>query len=99
MRALLAGVVVAGVGLGLLTACHEEERPICKFQVASFVESILTEDKGQVIGIYRRHCEYRVRFPAAQVFTDSRVLSDDGAISAKPLALVHMREFELRSAE
>ncbi len=64
------------------------------------VRSVITGAKGQIVEQWSHHapsnCTYKVRFPSLQFFTDSRILSDDGPITAAPLTTIWMKEFEIK---
>ena len=86
-----------------LSACEPARRTPCQFEEGSVVESVLSGSRGQIrrrVQYYSgRNCEYEVRFPSNQLFTDSRVLSSDGPITAAPLTTIWMKEFEIRAAQ
>ncbi len=82
-----------------ISACEPQQRTVCRFEEGSMVKSVVTGAKGQVRYVSQyfvpRKCEYQVRFPSNQFFTDSRVLSNDGPITAAPLTTIWMKEFEI----
>lgn len=81
----------------LLSGC--EQRVPCLFEEGSMVRSVVTGAKGQIVrrwSHYSENCTYKVRFPSNQFFTDSRILSDDGPITAAPLTTIWMKEFEIK---
>lgn len=86
----------------LLSSCGE--LIACKHRTGQFVESVLSGARGQItrgLSHVREgyQCQYEVRFPVNQEFTDARILEADGPITAQPFGLVWMWEFELRNAK
>lgn len=85
-----------------LIGCGQHEHP-GKFKQGDMVEFVLNGQRAQIIFVsYCERpikCSYDVRLESPQVFTDTRILSSDGPLHAKPLArLDYVREYELRPA-
>lgn len=74
----------------------------CEFKNAQLVESVVSGQIGQVIGVRGTYkpessCTYDVRFSATQDTTSTNLLSNDGPVQSKPLAVIKfMRPYELR---
>jgi len=81
----------------VFSSCYGD-RPEPKFSRGELVVAIVSNDTGMVVREYwwRSGWEYEVRFSGKQSYTDTHILSSDGVIGTYPLALVEMREFELR---
>ena len=87
------------MGLFTVACLPEPNYEVCKFSPGNMVRSILSKEVGQVIGVRkggRNWCYYHVRFLGNQEVTNSKVLSNDGAIVVSPLRVVpYMRPYEL----
>ena len=97
-------VFLAGVFCVFLLACEPgfDSRAECKFTPGEMVRSVVSQQVGQVISNTRHQnmCYMDVRFQGHQAYTDSRILTEDGAISVLPLAAVtYMRPYELERVE
>ena len=92
------------LGLSVMACLPKTSYDNCELQIAQMVRSIVSEQVGQII---RRNaaykdgiCTYDVRFSANQDRTDTHLLSNDGPIQFKPLAVVRfMRGYELEEVE
>lgn len=96
MKALL----LAGLASLFLLGCSERDYSVCKFTPGQMVRSKVSGEIGQVISMRlaldEEWCFADVRFRGSQEVTDSRVLSNDGPISVRPLQVVkNMRPYEL----
>lgn len=87
----------------ILLGCSSDYS-VCKFKPGQMVRSKVSGEVGQVIGMVLAGdgswCYSNVRFQGSQEVTDSRVLSNDGPISVRPLQVVkYMRPYELEHVE
>ncbi len=83
---------------------HEEKYSVCEFRPGDMVRAKVSGEVGQVIVMRRAYekdwCFSDVRFAGSEVFTDARILSDDGPITSRPLQIVtRMRPYELEHVE
>lgn len=87
---------------------REERYSVCEFQPGNMVRSKVSGEVGQVISMRLAYVEHRlanwcyadVRFQGSQMFTDSRVLSDDGPVTIRALQIVEgMQPYELEHVE
>lgn len=100
---IIVGLVASIVGfciynMHMYELKTEYTRDHSKFQVGEMIITTVGHIKGQVINKWCNvdRCYYDVRLSQPQSKTDTRVLSDDGAISSTPIGLIeNMREFEL----
>jgi len=93
-------VLVVGLLLVFLLGCSDSDYSVCEFTPGQMVRSKVSGEIGQVIAMQRamggEWCYADVRFQGSQEVTNSRVLSDDGPISVRPLQVVKMmRPYEL----
>lgn len=106
MRTLL----LTGLASLFLLGCAESDYSVCEFIPGQMVRSKVSGEIGQVISMRlaahhestsnQRWCYADVRFRGSQEVTDSRVLSNDGPISVRPLQVVkYMRPYELEHIE
>ena len=86
MLLAIVAVVLIAAGCG--------ERPVCQFKEGEFVRMKLTGHRAQIIDVSMA-CSYYVRIAAEQKTTDTHVLGSGGPISASPVALIKVWEFEL----
>lgn len=94
------------VVIALLAGCTDSPKEPAKYQAGDFVESVVTGQRGQVIGINNCcTCEtkgtvngYKVRMPA---YGGSSLTVQNTRGDSKPQALAteYMCEFELRPAQ
>ncbi len=90
--------------LVFLLGCSDTDYSVCEFQPGQMVRSKVSGEIGQVIAMQlamdKEWCYADVRFRGSQEVTDSRVLSNDGPISVRPLQVVeNMRPYELEHVE
>lgn len=88
-------------GLFWLTLSNEPERPIPAFGIGDIVSMKLDGRSGMVtrISCYAVKCQYLVRFSAASLNTDVRLLGADGAVVSGAYSEVWVGEFEIGSAK
>ncbi len=96
-------LTLAGLASLFLLGCSPDYS-VCEFTPGQMVRSKVSGEVGQVISMSVYHsgdwCYAEVRFRGPQEFTDSRVLSDDGAIAVRALRVVaNMRPYELEHVE
>lgn len=87
-----------------LSSCQDDEpEPSPNFKNGQMVKMKAFDAVGMVRVAYHYKnygWVYEVRFPAMQITTDTRILSDDGPLQFSPVALVKdIREFELEPAK
>ena len=92
-------ILLAGLASLFLLGCSPDYS-VCKFTPGQMVRSKVSGEIGQVIAMRapsgKDWCYADVRFRGSQEVTDSRVLSDDGPISIRPLQVVkYMMPYEL----
>jgi hypothetical protein len=97
----LSGVVTIAVILWIVNTTTPRA-PIPKWDNGDMVRSILTNQRGQVIGLRcysgNRTCYYEVRFVGLSITTHTHITSPDGDISTEPLtAIDYVREYELKN--
>ena len=90
--------------LFVMSACEEQPRAVCAFKIAEMARSRVSGQIGQVVWRSTRYspirCVYNIRFAANQAQTQVNLLSPDGAVETRPLALVlHLEEYELEKVE
>ena len=96
-------LILAGLASLFLLGCSLDYS-VCEFTPGQMVRSKVSGEVGQVISmsLHSSHdwCFAEVRFRGPQEYTDSRVLSDDGAIVVRALRVVRgMRPYELEHVE
>ena len=98
---ILIVVGILGIITSILIPTWQDMNREYEYGEGEYVIAKIDNRRGMVVR--RKHCDrgdvYTVRFVGRQTYTDSRVMSDDGAITTAPYSDISMMWFEIAPVE
>jgi hypothetical protein len=95
---MIAGILLTLYISVLMVACNTE-KPVCEFQEGDVVQTVVGGHVGQITHSWAQCDSYTVRFTGVSIFTDTHLLSDDGALHTQPFFTEYMKPYELRRVQ